>query len=100
MPRISKSRRIGPDLIAAMQEALAHAEGRLDLSVHHVAVTEVTAARQALQMTQQEFSALLDIPLPTVRKWERGGAKPSGAAAALLKVIQRNPEAVREALTA
>ncbi|MGE0716611.1 MAG: helix-turn-helix domain-containing protein [Alphaproteobacteria bacterium] len=98
MPRISKSRRVASELLAAMDEVLAYAEGQLNLPTRHVEVSEVTVARRALDLTQEEFSTLLDIPLSTVRKWERGGARPSGAAATLLKIIRRNPKAVREAL--
>ena len=49
-------------------------------------------------MSQQEFARFLDVPLGTVRKWERGENRPSGAAQVLLRVIRREPDAVRRAL--
>lgn len=99
MPRIRKGESpFARDLLEAMGEVADHVEGRTKLVVHDADVGQVTAARQKLAMTQEQFAAFLSVPLGTVRKWERGENRPSGAAQVLLKVIQREPEAVRRAM--
>jgi len=42
---------------------------------------------------------LLGVSVSGYRKWEQGQARPSGAARTLLKVMEREPEAVLKALT-
>ena len=54
--------------------------------------------RRALGLTQEEFAARFQIPLGTLRDWEQGAAEPDQAARAYLRVIARDPEAVRRAL--
>ncbi len=53
--------------------------------------------RARLGMTQERFSALLGVPLVTLRRWE-GGAAPGPAGRALLRVLAREPEAALRAL--
>lgn len=54
--------------------------------------------RRALKMTQEEFAAQFHIAIGTLRDWEQNRAEPDGAAKAYLKVIAREPDAVRRAL--
>ena len=54
--------------------------------------------RRALKMTQEEFAAQFQIAIGTLRDWEQNRYEPDGAAKAYLKVIAREPEAVRRAL--
>lgn len=54
--------------------------------------------RRRLGLTQVEFSSRLDISLDTIRNWEQGKRSPTGAAKALLKVLDRAPEAALAAL--
>jgi putative transcriptional regulator len=56
--------------------------------------------RRALGLTQEEFARTFQIPLGTLRDWEQGAAVPDQSARAYLRVIARNPSAVREALAA
>lgn len=67
--------------------------------------TEITAIRHAAKLkgkgrfhttTQKEFAETLGIPINTIRDWEQGARKPSGAAMALLKLLQRRPDLIRE----
>ena len=57
------------------------------------------AARQKLNMTQEQMAALLRIPVATLRNWEQGRVKPDQAAQALLTILYRRPELAKEALT-
>lgn len=55
---------------------------------------KVAKLRQSLDLSQKEFAALLGTSISTLKKWETGERTPSGAAAKLLEVLERNPEAV------
>jgi len=55
-------------------------------------------ARMQLEMSQQEFAAMLGISVRTLQDWEQGRREPSGAARALLKIAARHPEVVREVM--
>ena len=54
--------------------------------------------RRRLGMTQEQFSARFGVPIGTLRDWEQGVRQPDSAARTLLRVIDRNPEAVIQAL--
>jgi putative transcriptional regulator len=44
-------------------------------------------------LTQIAFASRIGVPVETVRNWEQGKRSPRGPARALLKVIERAPEA-------
>ena len=50
--------------------------------------------RRRLNLTQEQFAARFHLRLGTIRDWEQGKKEPDSAARALLRVIDRNPEAV------
>ncbi len=54
--------------------------------------------RKRLGLSQAEFSKRIDVSLETIRNWEQGKRSPTGAAKALLKVLDRAPEAALAAL--
>ena len=89
----------GEDLIAAMAEAAAHAQGMgIVARVHTVEVPDVRAIREALGLSQQAFASAYRIPLATLKGWEQGRRQPD--ATAYLSVIARLPSEAREALRA
>jgi putative transcriptional regulator len=49
--------------------------------------------RSRTGLTQAAFAARIGVPVETVRNWEQGKRSPRGPARALLKVIERAPEA-------
>lgn len=51
-------------------------------------------------MSQAEFARSFGFSVDAVENWEQGRRRPEGAARAFLKVIGREPEAVRRALAA
>ena len=59
-----------------------------------IAKNKVAKMRQNLEMGQKEFAALLGTSISTLKKWESGERTPSGAAAKLLEILERNQEAV------
>jgi len=60
-------------------------------------VPSVRLLRRRLGMTQAAFAAALALPLSTLRDWEQGRKRLDAPARALLRVIEREPEAVRRA---
>jgi putative transcriptional regulator len=54
--------------------------------------------RKRLGLTQLEFSRRINVPLDTIRNWEQGKRSPTGAAKALLKVLDKAPEIALTAL--
>ena len=54
--------------------------------------------RAALGLNQNAFAAALGLPLGTVRNWEQRRTIPDPAAIALLRVVEREPDAVFRAL--
>lgn len=58
----------------------------------------VRRVRKRLGLSQTEFSQRIDVPLDTIRNWEQGKRCPTGAAKALLKVLDKAPGAALAAL--
>jgi putative transcriptional regulator len=54
--------------------------------------------RRRLGFSQAEFAQRIDVSLDTIRNWEQGKRCPTGAAKALLKVLDKAPEAALTAL--
>lgn len=59
---------------------------------------DVCSLRRRLNLSQGAFSSLFGIPLGTIKDWEQGRRKPDAPARAYLRVIARDPKAVRRAL--
>lgn len=55
--------------------------------------------RRRLGLTQLEFSARINVSQETIRNWEQGKRCPTGAAKALLKILDKAPEAALHALS-
>lgn len=93
----------GKRILGSVREALAFVEGKADkrrFKVHIPERLDVAAIRGKLGMSQAAFAAYFGVSLRTVQDWEQGHRKPSGPARAFLKVIDREPKAVRRALAA
>lgn len=78
---------------------LAHVRGEIDLPSYTLpGPVDVKAIREKSGMSQAEFAATFALSRRTLQEWEQGRVAPDGAVRAYLRVIERNPEAVREAL--
>ena len=55
--------------------------------------------RKRLGLTQREFARRIDVPQETIRNWEQGKRCPTGAARALLRVLDKAPETALRVLT-
>jgi putative transcriptional regulator len=97
-----KSSRLADDIRASLREAHNHASGKTTKTIVHRVTPKETEAREArlmLGLSQDEFAALIGTAVGTIRKWELGTRRPSGAARTLISVIKNEPKAVRRALT-
>lgn len=89
----------GKDLIEAMTEAAAHAQGTGNAArVHTIEIPDVRAIREDLGLSQQAFANAYHIPLATLKGWEQGRRQPDATASAYLSVIAGLPDAAREVL--
>lgn len=91
----------GKDLIQSMQEALGHARGEENgtvLQAVDIENIDAKTIRVKLRLTQEQMALMLGTSLSGYRKWEQGQRQPSGAARALLKVMDKEPQAVLRAL--
>lgn len=56
----------------------------------------VRALRRSLDLSQQEFAALLNVALATVRGWEQGARQPAGPSIRLLDMVAAAPGIARK----
>lgn len=99
--RRKAKRSLASDIRASLQEALAHAGGkRTRARMHRVTPHESDArgARLMLGLSQRQFADFIGTGVGTVRKWELGTRRPSGAARTLIEMIKVEPKAMRRAL--
>ena len=62
-------------------------------------IPRVSVIRRALKLSQEEFARAYHIPIGTLRDWEQSRKEPDAATRAYLRVIAREPETVRRALS-
>ena len=72
------------------------------LSVRRIAdrPVDVRALRARLGYSQEEFAGRFGIDVATLRNWEQGRTQPDGPARTLLRLIDRDPDAVTAMLAA
>lgn len=90
----------GRELLGAVKEALAHSRGEIALPtrrVEPIPAKKVKEIRKKVARTAREFERVTGIPARTVEGWEQGRGL-DAPARALLRVIDKDPEAVKQAL--
>ena len=88
-------RDIGAEIIAGLKEFRGRPES---LKRDEFAPADVKSIREQFEMSQHHFADCLMISVRTLQKWEQGQRYPDGAAHALLRVMEREPDAVLRAL--
>ncbi|MCQ9123154.1 helix-turn-helix domain-containing protein [Rodentibacter caecimuris] len=64
--------------------------------ITHIQVSPIVETRNKAQLSQPKFAEKLGISVNTLRSWEQGLRKPSGAAKTLLDLLHRRPELIHE----
>lgn len=59
-------------------------------------VSPVAQLRHKLGVSQNEFSKQIGISVNTLKSWEQGVRKPSGAALKLIQLIDKHPDLIAE----
>lgn len=91
--------KFGTDLIQSAQEALDIAAGQAEPArIVIVETVDVKAIRRRLGLSQTGFATEFGLSPGTVRDWEQNRRTPDRTARVLLRVIERNADAVRNAL--
>lgn len=93
-----KSRINAARVDATTESQLAAQQASDDSAVMQDAAKYARRVRQRLGLTQQQLSQRIDVSIETIRNWEQGKRSPTGAAKALLQVLDRAPEAALGAL--
>lgn len=91
--RVNKRR-----LNATGERAIAAQQRADEADAMRAAAKYARRVRARLGLTQLEFSHRIDVSLDTIRNWEQGKRCPTGAAKALLKVLDKAPKAALAAL--
>ncbi len=91
--RVNKHR-----LDATNEKGIALHRAKDDAEALQDAAKFAQRVRRRLGLSQLEFSRRIDVSLETIRNWEQGKRRPTGAAKALLKVLDKAPEAALSAL--
>jgi putative transcriptional regulator len=92
--------KLGKRLIESAKQARAYARGELaeGFIAHVPDDIDVKALRRRLGYSQSEFSRRFGFAIDAVQEWEQGRRTPDRTARILLKVIEREPDAVTRAL--
>jgi putative transcriptional regulator len=101
--RLRKGSRVGDDLVEAFQELAAHMRGEIEVESYEVPDDQLTPARikairRKVAASTRDFQLKFRISARTMEAYEQGRRRPDAAMQTLLRVIDREPAAVRRAL--
>ena len=87
-------------IAAGMQDAIAYAEGKTEgFETHIPAEVDIRAIRKRMKLSQPAFAKTFGFSLGRVRDWEQHRTPIDQSSRVLLTVIEREPDAVRRALS-
>lgn len=83
----------------SLKEAAAIRRGELAPGrVTEVGAPDAKSVRAKVGLSQNEFAQLIGVKVATLRNWEQHRRQPTGPAAALLTIVEKEPEAALRAL--
>jgi putative transcriptional regulator len=88
-------------IMDGIDQARAYLDGTADKRRYRVHVPEnvdVKKIRKRLGLSQEIFAAKYGFALSAVRDWEQGRRRPERSARILLKIVEKEPEAITRAL--
>lgn len=63
-----------------------------------IGASAVRSTRERTGLSQSEFAALIGVSVKTLQNWEQDRRRPTGPAAALLRIIAHEPKLAVEAI--
>ena len=95
--------RVGADLVEAFEEIAAHLRAEIEVESYEVpddilTPEKIREIRRKVARSTKVFEAEFHISARTMESYEQGRRKPDAAMAALLRIIEKEPEAARRAL--
>ncbi len=90
----------GRDMLESLQEVRDHLDGRIALPgrvIEPMTAAQVKAIRKSVAKSTKAFERRFRVPARTLEGWEQG-RRIDVAAAVLMTVIAKDPEAVERAL--
>jgi putative transcriptional regulator len=87
---------------AGLDSAKAYLDGTADKRLYRVHVpqkVDVRKLRKRLGLSQEAFAETYGFAVSAVRDWEQGRRRPERSARILLKIVEKEPEAVTRALS-
>lgn len=99
----TKGSRVGDDMVEAFEEMATYLRGETEVESYEVADDILTPARiqsirRKVASSTREFERRFRVPARTMEAYEQGRRRPDAATTALLRIIEREPEAARRAL--
>ena len=87
------------NLFEEIREGLeAYRDHGARLPRREITAPDVKAIREQFGMSQADMAVFLNVSKRTLENWEQGRRGPTGAAQTLLRIMEREPRAVRRAL--
>jgi len=100
MKKAKKQTKLGLELEAAMKEVVAHRRGKIALEsrvIDPMTAGRIKEIRKKVAKSPKEFERRFGVPARTIEGWEQN-KKVDVAGRVLLRVIEKDPEAVERAL--
>jgi putative transcriptional regulator len=94
-----KRKKLVEKLAQSIREAGAILRGEMKPPFERVVEpASIKEIRSKLGVSQSEFARMIGIPVKTVQNWEQGRTQPDAPAKALMRIAEKHPEAVLDAL--
>jgi putative transcriptional regulator len=94
--------KVGKDLVEAFEEMAAYLRGEVEAESYEVhadilTADRIRAIRRAVASSTKNFEAEFHIPARTIEGLEQGRRAPDAATSLLLRILEKEPDAVRRA---
>ncbi len=89
------------NLFEEIKEGLEAIRDKPDaLTRHDLSAPDIKAIREKFQLSQSQMATYLGVKTKTLQNWEQGVRNPTASAQTLLRVLEKEPDAVMRALYA
>jgi len=98
---MSMEKTLFDDLVQSLKEAKDISRGKAKSSRRfEIMSPDVKAVREQIGLSQSDFAKLMRVSIKTLQNWEQHRRKPTGPAAALLKIVSTAPDLALRSLHA